>query len=308
MTNSSRFHVDFLKNVFARGGTISSARFSLQRDVLKRIDPVYVLTLEQNSLTSLQELPWSPELETYLLLEHPTRTASHDEESERFAAVLLNNLETAETRFGRDYTRSVFVELLRERPDYELASLLGVASTHSPSKSSRSYPDCRSFLQHSLDGLHNTARVNLGYDQQIAHSLMSSALAIVLDEIFHISARKILFPGSSQGRSELGPHQRDELRQKLVGLSSQLFTSARDAPWWRRSLETEIPEIVEAVDAWVLARPDSADLRTNARTLKSRLDRARHSSDRGSPIDVEQTQAVAQALNDVAGSLMRVPL
>jgi hypothetical protein len=199
VTSAGEFHVDFLRGVLAKGGRIVAARFSLQRGLLKQIEPRFFLTLEQGGVQSLQELPWTPDLEKYLLLQlHQKVSAPNeetpDEEAERFAAILLNNLETAGRDFGRDFAQAVLVEILKSRPEYKLEAWLAEAPTYSPSHSSRAYADCSSFLRQSVDGLKSTAHLELGYTLDASASLVSKALSILLDEIFHISARKALFP------------------------------------------------------------------------------------------------------------------
>ena len=194
MTSPGEFYVDFLRGVLTQGGRIVAVRFSWQRGLLKQIEPRFFLTLEQGGVQSLQELPWTPELERYLLLELHQKASVPDEEAERFAAILLNNLETAERDFGRDFAQAVLVEILKSRPEYKIEAWLAEAPTYSPSHSSRAYADCSSFLRQSIDGLQNTAHLELGYAVDTSVSLVSKALSILLDEIFHISARKALFP------------------------------------------------------------------------------------------------------------------
>lgn len=194
MTSPGEFYVDFLRGVLAKGGRIVAVRFSWQRGLLKQIEPRFFLTLEQGGVQSLQELPWTPELEKYLLLELHQKTSVPDEEAERFAAILLNNLETAERDYGRDFAHAVLVEILKSRPEYKIEAWLAEAATYPPSHSSRAYADCSSFLRQSIDGLQNTAHLELGYAADTSVSLVSKALSILLDEIFHISARRALFP------------------------------------------------------------------------------------------------------------------
>ena len=194
MISPGAFYVDFLRGVLAKGGRIVTARFSSQQGLLKRIEPRFFLTLEQGGVQSLQELPWTPELEKYLLLELHQKVSNLDEEAERFAAILLNNLETAERIYGRDFAQAVLVEILKARPEYKLEAWLAEAPTYSPSHSSSAYADCSSFLRQSVDGLQNTAHHELGYAPDTSVSLVSKALSILLDESFHISARKALFP------------------------------------------------------------------------------------------------------------------
>jgi hypothetical protein len=189
-----QFQVDFLKSVVASGGQIVGARFSLQRSPVKFIEPLYSLTLEQRGARSLQELPWTPELEKFLLFEVRRRMDTLEDEAERFAAILLNNLQAAEIHGGRDFAHAVLVAVLRDRPEYDLGALLDRAGTATPSRSSKHYTECARFVQHSIDGLRNTAIGGLGYSSEQATLAMRQALETVLDETFHISAADLLFP------------------------------------------------------------------------------------------------------------------
>jgi hypothetical protein len=188
-----QFQVDFLRSVVERSGRIVNARFSLQRGPLKSIEPIYSLTLEQNQVRSLQEFPWTSELETYLL-ESRRRMESFDDEADRFAAILLNNVQAAETRFGRDFTHAVLIAVIAERSRYLLARWLDRAGTAKPSRSSRHFHDCARALGGAIDQLHQLAEVVLGYTPQEAETLMTKALEITLDETFHISGADLLFP------------------------------------------------------------------------------------------------------------------
>ena len=187
-----QFQVDFLRSVAERGGRIVSARFSLQRGPLKSIEPIYLLTLEQNQVRSLQELPWTPELETYLL-ESRQQMDTLPDEADRFAAILLSNIRALATKFGRDFTHAVLVTVLADRPRYPLATLLGRAGIAKPSRSSRHFHDCAQALGGAVDRLHEIA-VLLGHEPQEAETLMTKALEITLDETFHISDADLLFP------------------------------------------------------------------------------------------------------------------
>ncbi|MBK7538622.1 MAG: hypothetical protein IPI49_25275 [Myxococcales bacterium] len=186
--------VAFLSSVKASGGKIAGARFSLQRGPLKFIEPTYWLTLDQAGGRSLQELPWTSELEEYLLFQLGLKMDAEDDESQRFAAILLNNLRKAESIHGKDYARAVLVEVLRAKPGYDLADLLDRAATPRPSSGSEHYRDCRTFLEHSVDGLRDSAQLNLEYGPDEASRLMEAALRITLDEAFHISTADLLFP------------------------------------------------------------------------------------------------------------------
>lgn len=190
-----QLQVDFLKSVISAGGKIVKASFSVERTLGPK-NPTYLLTLDQHGMLTLQDLPWTQELEEYLLHDRPTAMATREEERERFANILGNNLKTLESQFGRDFAQSVFVEILNAHPEYDLAQLLAKAPTYPPSHNSSGYHDCRQFLEHAITGLQNTAVLMLGYlDGPETIRLVGEALALVLDDRFHISLRAQLFPG-----------------------------------------------------------------------------------------------------------------
>jgi len=178
--------VAFLAEVLRDGGTIADARFSMQRDPSRDLEPRYFLTLDQHGVRSLQELPWTPELEEYLLFTLRRPLPRFEEEAERFGTILLNNIQQAEQFGGRDYSQAVLVDLLRQAP-YPIQSTLLRIPTPAPSRGSPHHADCEQFLRHSLDGLFNTART-LGYEPRRATELMTAAIEIALDETFHLSA------------------------------------------------------------------------------------------------------------------------
>lgn len=187
----AQLHVDFLRSVFAAGGKIAKANFSVERN-LGPSNPTYVLCLEQHGALTLAELPWTPELEEFLLHEHPTRMERSDEECERFATILGNNLRTVESRIGRDYAKAVFVDLLKDHPEYNLEQLIMKSATLTPDRQSDSYLVCRQFLADAISGLQNTAIKKLHYPDAV--ELIGEALGTVLDDRFHISLREKLFP------------------------------------------------------------------------------------------------------------------
>jgi hypothetical protein len=188
-----QFQVDFLRSVVESGGRVVGARFSLQRGPLKDIEPIYAVTLEQNKLRLLQALPWTPELERYLL-ESRQRMETLPEEADRFAAILLNNIQASAAQFGRGFTHAVLVTVLLERPQYGLAAFLRRAATPKPSRSSRHFRECAQFLESSVDGLREIATRELAYSADAVEILMTKVLVIVLDETFHLSGAELLFP------------------------------------------------------------------------------------------------------------------
>jgi hypothetical protein len=187
----AQLHVDFLRSVLAAGGKIAKANFSVERN-LGPSNPTYVLCLEQHGALTLAELPWTPELEEFLLHEHPTRMEKLDEECERFATILGNNLRTVESRVGRDHAQAIFVDLLKDHPEYDLEQLIAKSATLTPHRQSDSYLVCRQFLEQTIAGLQNTAIMKLHYPD--APELIGEALGTILDSRFHISLRKELFP------------------------------------------------------------------------------------------------------------------
>jgi hypothetical protein len=187
--------VEFLRSVIASGGTIAKASFSSERGPGPG-NPTYMLALDQRGALMLQELSWTQELEEYLLHEHPTRMAVLDEERDRFANIIDNNLRALEARFGRDYTQAVFVEVVAERPEYDLQRLLKKVPLPKPSRESVAYQDCRLLVEHAITGLQNTAILSLRYPNgPETVRLIGEAIGLVLDERFHVSLREQFFQG-----------------------------------------------------------------------------------------------------------------
>jgi hypothetical protein len=89
----------------------------------------------------------------------------------------------------------VFVDLLKDHPEYDLERLIAKSPTPTPSRLSESYLPCRQFLEHAISGLQNTAIIKLHYpDGAGTVALIGEALGLVLDDRFHISLREQLFP------------------------------------------------------------------------------------------------------------------
>jgi hypothetical protein len=192
--NRGQIQVEFLKGFLAAGGVIVKANFSIERGLTSK-DPIIHLTLRQNGSLSLQEFPWTPELESFLLIDRPVRMETEEEEIERLGNVLSNNLKTAEDAFGKDYAQAVFVELIHEQKQYGLEQVLRKVATHSPHMSGPEYTRCRDLLSNAIVGLQNTAVLSLKYPNgPETIKLIGQALGIVLDDRFHITLRKQLFP------------------------------------------------------------------------------------------------------------------
>lgn len=188
-----QIQVEFLRDILNNGGSIAKANFSVQRGLVTK-EPTFHLTLIQNGVRSLHQAPWSPELEEFLLLTRRVRMATAEEEQDRFATLLSHNLATAEAQFGKDFAQALFVELVRERREYQLDAVLAKVPEYEPRHDSPGYSACRNFLEHAITGLQNTA-VLIGYPNGAETiRLISGALALVLDDRFHISLREQLFP------------------------------------------------------------------------------------------------------------------
>jgi len=187
--------VDFLKQVFAAGGRITKASFSIE-DGLGRTSPAYLLTLKQHGALTLQELLWTPELEEYLLHERPTQMDNRLDERERFANLLRNNLKTIEAQFGTGFMQTVFVEILGERPEYALGQLLSKSPVYLANRGSAGYQECRMLLEHAIVGLQNTAVLKLGYpNSPETMQMIGEAFALVLDDKLTARSATQIFPG-----------------------------------------------------------------------------------------------------------------
>ena len=184
---------EFLEKVLDSGGSIEKVNFSVARHFVAT-HPTYYVTLRQNGTLTLQQLPWTPDLEEYLLLTREIRTETEDEEIERFATILSNNLATIERQVGKEFARAVLVEVLAQRTEYALDDLLERVAAAAPSHESVEYANCHEFLSHAIDGLQNTAVRSLKYSGEEARRLMAKALRIMLDDRFQVSLRDPMAP------------------------------------------------------------------------------------------------------------------
>ncbi len=185
--------VEFLRGAIREGAEIVKAHFVMKRGLLAEGEPMYQLTLKVPAQPSaFQEFAWTPELEEYLLLERPTKMSDEQEEVDRLANVLANNLRSAEMAFGKDYAQAVFVQVLRQQPEYNLSEYLDRIARSEPSTSSEQYMQCKAFLESAIVGLQNTI-VLMGYKEH-PRAMIGEALELVLDTRYHFSLRDRLFP------------------------------------------------------------------------------------------------------------------
>jgi hypothetical protein len=108
------------------------------------------------------------------------------------------------------------------------------------------------------------------------------------------------------GKRTMGRAEREQLRNKLVSLSNAIFTDVRASEWWLHALKADVPEILDALDTVISALPDSGELHRTARALRAEFERVTDAVRNGISIDADQSRSVAAALNDVAGTLMRI--
>lgn len=154
--------------------------------------PKYLLILEYRKQLSEMEIPHSESF-TRWSLESGTRMADADEEVRRFALLLTEKLAALEREVGRDYFRSVLVEVLRELGPSATLAMLGERheghAAAGPSKD-RALQAIESVLVEAIRSLGEA----LGYGVDESAEILDSALARYVDGLFLLSARRELFP------------------------------------------------------------------------------------------------------------------
>jgi hypothetical protein len=153
---------------------------------------VLYVTIVANGQESLEHEEWSDELNRGLI-KLGVQTISHENESLRFGLAFAGAFEPAEDLVGDGFFNSVLIDELQHGPLAErLADVLAQVHTLQPSRDSRSYAECKDMIVGAIRGRARELTHDLAYPEQEANVILSSALAIYLDERFSITDRRLL--------------------------------------------------------------------------------------------------------------------
>lgn len=140
------------------------------------------------------ELQWAEKLNGELLQLH-VRVNSLEQEAFRFGTHLLSNLRYPDIRFGKDFTNSVFWQVISDTFGTvpEVRSTLRRIS-HTSAYQSTEYAECRHYLDSCLSGIGTSLVIQLQYDNHgSAFSILAAAVLFMLDRRHSLSLRDSLF-------------------------------------------------------------------------------------------------------------------
>jgi len=158
-------------------------------DVARAVLHVTIVTDGQESL---EHEEWSDELNRGLL-KLRVRALSHENERLRFGLAFAGAFEPAEDRVSDGFFNSVLIDELQHGPLVgRLAEVLAQVHALQPSRDSRSYSECKDLIVGAIRGRARELTHDLAYPEEEANSILSSALAIYLDERFSITDRRLL--------------------------------------------------------------------------------------------------------------------
>jgi hypothetical protein len=153
---------------------------------------ILCVTIVANGQERLEEEEWSDDLNSGLI-KLQVRAFSQENEALRFGLAFSGAFEPAEDRVGDGFFNSVLIDALKLGPlAVRLANVLAQINVLQPNRDSKSYPDCRDLIVGAIKGRARELTRDLAYSEEEANTILSSALAVYLDERFSISDRRLL--------------------------------------------------------------------------------------------------------------------
>jgi hypothetical protein len=188
--------VTFLREMLRMGFKIERFSFLRNRDHLSLGEPVYFLVLNRKGNQRPERIEWSPALED-LLFANGVRAENQEQESNRGAYLLIQNLRDADRKWSKDYTDSVLHELLASlfHNTDAVKNLLSQVSAHKPYQG-ESYVECHSYLKKCLGDYASKLMEKLRYSQEEARSIFTRAVLQMFDERHHLTLTRLLFTGT----------------------------------------------------------------------------------------------------------------
>ena len=145
---------------------------------------------------TLEEVLWEEELNQGLV-ELGVQASDPANEVTRYALAFRSALDPVSMRHGQDYLRSVLVEFLRANDVFAShPDLKDKLDQVHPAQAYRGsgYEQALAAVESIIRAKAHELKLKLGYQEEVALDVLCRALAQYLDEIFHISARRIWFP------------------------------------------------------------------------------------------------------------------
>jgi hypothetical protein len=188
--------VTFLRDLLEMGFTIERLSFRRDRDHLSLGEPVFHLFLEREGDKRPERIEWSRALEE-LLFRKGVRAENQEQEANRGAYFLLQELRQADRKWGKDYTDSVLHELLASlfQNSKDVQALLSQVPAYKPSQG-EGYGECRGFLKKCLGDYASRLMAELRYPEVDARNIFTRAVLQMFDERHHLTLARLLFTGT----------------------------------------------------------------------------------------------------------------
>jgi len=170
--------------------------FRQERNGLDVGEPqLFVLSQDDrgNEIRPPQELDWDPQVND-VLMTWGIKAITIPNESLRFAAVLRDRLGIVETRFGDGFFSGVLTQYLQssawsERP--VVSAMLEDVHAYHPSPGPQR-DACLDNIERAIGDCIDALYKSLAYTKDQTISVLSAAIALYLDQRFHVSERKLL--------------------------------------------------------------------------------------------------------------------
>jgi hypothetical protein len=186
---------DWTRRLAAANTTASLEVFRPNGEFGQGMPEMYVQFTEDGRQTHLDTVPWQDDLNAGLI-RLKVRSASPEQEAERFSLGLCAAMRRAEREFGDAYFNAVPVELINESDltqHPEIAEVMKYAYANSPHREGGAfgrYTICRELIADAISGRAHELTRDLGYTQEQAKGILVSALARYLDERFSVTSRR----------------------------------------------------------------------------------------------------------------------
>ncbi len=186
--------VVFLEKLKQKHYRIASVGFWRDLDPMTSAAPRVYLTIENGGPPHQQAMDWTPDLEAFLF-RNGVKAEDEDQEAERGAYLLLQNLRWADAKWGsKTFVDSVLHQIVSESfgkivPIKDLLAAIHIDKSHSSQQA-----ECYAYLRHCISGYANSLIFELGYRRAFASGIVSLAVARMLDERFGITERYTIFP------------------------------------------------------------------------------------------------------------------
>jgi hypothetical protein len=148
---------------------------------------------KNDELVRLDEAPWEPELDNWLIDEDKARAVSVENEKLRFSLLLKPEMRPIVARYGDGYFNAVLMAVLQDGPFSTHPEVAGVIPyIHEGQPAGGSKQDCQELIEHVFSVFAGRLLALYGGDRDTAEDILGGAIARYLDDRFSVTNSKIL--------------------------------------------------------------------------------------------------------------------